>query len=393
MSEQLYVFQALLIGSVLLVLFRHQPRLIQIQVIVWTLGVTGIALRYGLFEQLNFYSNDQRYYQDVVDRLVVEQTFLSEAFSIESAKVPFTGPALILAFAGIHPALALKTVSLICLLVLSSDVLKRYGERTIAKQSQTLFLTGCGGIGIFFSMLALRETMMMLFVYRYVTGSSAVSRVISLSVVYLLRPHLAVALGVGEGVVMLWRWLRRRDSINHLEVVLFVSVSTVVGTGLYELQTRMLQGGGEFQDGFLGIAYVTRVASNFVGLQFLTVPEGTVNFSLLSLLVLRVVLSETILIPLGFSVACLLFAHNLKTHHLLALSAFATYVSVATNTDFNSFRQNIPFMPLLGFVILDMIRLRRAESRTIQSQRPVGGRSIRGGSNGSEGEIKPIRTR
>jgi len=393
MSEQLYIFQTFVVGATLLALFRGHPRLVQLQIIIWTLGVAAIAWRYGLVEQLNFYSNDQRYYETVVMRFLSERTFISDAFSIEGSKLPYTGSALVLTFAGIHPTLALKTVSLVSLLVLINGVLSKYGARTLTQQSQVLFFTGCGGIGFFFSMLALRETMMMLFVFRYATGTSTVSRLISLAVLYLLRPHLALALLVGECVITLWRWIRGRDRVGYLEIGVLVSLSTVIGASLYALQFDVLQGGNKFQEGILGVTQVTRVASNFVGLQFLTVPEGTVNFSISSLLVLRVVLSETILIPVGFTVACLLLAYRMKMHHLFILSSFTIYVSVVTNTDFNSFRQNIPFMPLLGFVILDMIRLRRGESRTIQSQRPVGGRSIRGGSTGSEGEIKPIRTR
>ena len=368
MSEQLYMLQTLLVGGVVLTLFRTHPRLIQLQIVVWTLGVTGIAWRYGLVEQLNFYSNDQRYYQDVVERLLAETTFVSEAFSLEGMKLPFTGPALILAFAGIHPALALKTISLVSLLTLTSSVLQRYGEQALIRQSRVLYLTGSGGIGVFFSMLALRETMMMLFVYRYATAMSPVSRVISLVVVYLLRPHLAVALAVGECMVTMWRWLSRRDSIGYIAMLIFTAMSVVIGASLFAAQANLLQGGDTSQDGFLGISQITRVASNFVGLQFLTVPEGTVNFSISSLLLLRIALSETILIPIGFSISCLLFAHRLRWHHLFTLSAFAIYVSVATKTDFNSFRQNIPFMPLLGIVILDIVGVQSVHSATTGRQ-------------------------
>jgi hypothetical protein len=43
------------------------------------------------------------------------------------------------------------------------------------------------------------------------------------------------------------------------------------------------------------------------------------------------------------------------------LLAFAVYVSIVTNTDFNSFRQNIPLMPLMGMVLLDFLKDRKMQ--------------------------------
>jgi len=39
---------------------------------------------------------------------------------------------------------------------------------------------------------------------------------------------------------------------------------------------------------------------------------------------------------------------------MLITTSFSIYVGLVTNTDFNSFRQNIPFMPVMGLVILAM---------------------------------------
>lgn len=392
MSELLYFLQTVLIGTSVFAVFRHHPRLVRIQIIMWTVGVAGIAWRFGLVGQLDFYSNDQQYYVAVVERLLREGTFVSEAFSFEGSRLPYTGPALILAFMGIDPALALKTISLIALLILTTDVMKKYDETDLPRQFRVLFFTGCGGIGLFFSMLALRETMMMMFVVHYTTARSPASRVLSLMLIALLRPHLAVALVIGECVTALWRWLSRREGISHVGLIGFVGLCSVIGSSLYNLQSDLVRGGDTFQRGILGVSQVTRVASNFVGLQFLTVPEGTVKFSLASLLVLRVVLSETILIPLGFTIACLILANRTKTQHLFALSAFTIYVSVVTNTDFNSFRQNIPLMPLLGFAILDMLRTRQVELS--ESARKSSGNASMGlnSSAGPKGQIEPTST-
>ncbi|MFM8958265.1 MAG: hypothetical protein ACKOJH_12785 [Actinomycetota bacterium] len=399
MSDWIYLTQTLLIAGVLLFLLRKESIFLSAQVIFWAAGVSALMWRFGtsgMFSsdnQLSFYSNDQVFYVATLQRFVNGDVPLELSWWLDIAKVPYTISGLPLVLLGIHQDLALKTVSLLCLLALSRALLKRSTETHFWGQLKVIYLTGCGLIGSFFSILALRETMMMLLVYRFATSQSAVNRVGCAFLLFLLRPHLAVAIVMAEAIIIIWEWFTRSTSARYLQVSAILAIGSTIGITLFSWRVEQLHGSRSSPFADWGIAETTRIASNFVGLQFLTNDESKLRMTVTELLLLRFVLSETILIPLGFSVACLLFAHNLKTHHLLALSAFATYVSVATNTDFNSFRQNIPFMPLLGFVILDMIRLRREETRTIQSQRPVGGRSIRGGSTGSEGEIKPIRTR
>ena len=69
-------------------------------------------------------------------------------------------------------------------------------------------------------------------------------------------------------------------------------------------------------------------------------------------LALRILLPETILIPLGFMLTLLLRPSATTTVGRTALVSLAMYVGLVTNTDFNSFRQNIPFMAVMGVVIL-----------------------------------------
>ncbi|MFM8645488.1 MAG: hypothetical protein ACKODN_09830, partial [Actinomycetota bacterium] len=111
-----------------------------------------------------------------------------------------------------------------------------------------------------------------------------------------------------------------------------------------------------------GIPQAIRIASNFVGLQFLTVRGETVEFSIASLILLRLVLNETVVIPVAFTVVCLLFSQCLNDRARFTLLAFTIYSSAVIATDFNSFRQNIPFMPLMGLVILTIFRSRNETS-------------------------------
>jgi hypothetical protein len=102
--------------------------------------------------------------------------------------------------------------------------------------------------------------------------------------------------------------------------------------------------------------------SNLVGLQFLTAQESTVPTSIASLLGYRVFLSETIAIPTIFLVVTLL-STRLSDLGRIVLWSFSIYLGLVTNTEFNSFRQNIPFMPMMGLVVLTEFERRRSSYR------------------------------
>ena len=361
MSELMYICQALLIGSLVSWLVRHDALVVRLQVVIWTLGVVSIAWQFGLSEQMKFYSNDQLWYSEIV------QSFLTLGVTWDvdvwlGAKTPYTVAALPLALTGIHPTLALKAVSLVCLLVLTRSVLDANRSRTYKDQIVTLWLTACGSIGTFFSLLALRETMMMLFVYRFANSKSLATRGVSLIALYLLRPHLAAAVFAAEVVMAGWRLMRGRLSFGAADSPSLIAVGVILGTTLFSWAVGGSSNLRSPFSGDWGIPQAIRVSSNFVGLQFLTVREETVEFSITRLLLLRLVLNETIVIPVAFTVVCLFLYRQLNDRARFTLLAFTTYSSVVIGTDFNSFRQNIPFMPLMGLVVLDVIRSRDADS-------------------------------
>ncbi len=361
MSETMYLAQVALIGGLFSWFIRHEALIIRLQVVTWTLGVTAIALRFGLGDQLDFYSNDQSFYSGKVQSFSIAGIPWDVDVWLGS-KTPYTVAALPLALAGVHPTLALKTVSLICLLMLTRSVLHTGRSTTLKNQIITLWLTASGSIGTFFSLLALRETMMMFFVHRFVTSKSLATRGVSLIALYLLRPHLAAAVFVAEVVMTAWRLVRGGLKLGAAESLTLIAFGVVLGTTLFSWGV----GGSSnlrtpFSGGW-GIPQAVRVASNFVGLQFLTVREETVEFSITRLLLLRLVLNETIVIPVAFTVVCLFFYRQLNDRARFTLLAFTIYSSVVIGTDFNSFRQNIPFMPLMGLVVLGVIRSRNADS-------------------------------
>lgn len=353
MSSQLYIAQVVLIGCGALLLLAQSSLILRLQVVIWMIGVTVLALRFGSTEQLNFYSNDQRYYVDIVSQIALLDVNLDLDWWMSYSKIPFTLPAGVLAAIGIAPSLALKTISLLCLLLLTRLILDTFRPQTLRATLLTVFFTACGGIGLFYSILALRETMMMLFATYFLVSKVPATRVIALVMLLLLRPHLAAALVVSALFVQAWESLRNHRRERTLSVAVLAVLSVVGGYLLFMFglwwQSRLVGVVGHQW----GIAAVTRAASNFVGLQFLTARSETVEFSLASLLALRILLPETILIPLGFMLALLLRPAATTTTGKAALVSLAMYIGLVTNTEFNSFRQNVPFMAVMGIVILN----------------------------------------
>lgn len=361
----MYLLQAFTVGAVMFALVRQQPFILRLQVLGWTVGVSAIMWRYGVQGQLNFYSNDQNQYASIVRILMTEAWPRTPQWWIEFSKIPFPLAAYPLALAGVHIALALKTVSLVCILALTSESLKRYEAQRLFDQIRITYITGCALIGSFFSLLALRETMMMYFVFRYVSDRSISGRVISIIILFLLRSHLAAALVLAEVVLAIWSWLSSNRSLGFGEPLALIVGGATLGTMLFSWRFASINGLDGLArlktpfSGNYGIAETLQVASNYAGLQFLTAHEAYVKMPILDLLLLRVVFSDTILIPLGFTIACLILGPGLRERHRFTLLAFSIYVSVVTNTDFNSFRQNIPFMPIMGIVVFDAINSRR----------------------------------
>jgi hypothetical protein len=329
----------------------------------WLAATLVISWRYGIDGQVNFYSNDQRSYTDAV------QSFSAVGIPMDlevwlTRRITYTFPSLPLAAIGIHPTLALKTVSLLWYLALLQRLLSDSARTGRNSQAVTLWLTACGAIGTFFSLLALRETMMMYFVYRFATDRSIGVRVISLTILFFLRQHLAAALLVAELVVSIWRWLRSRRNFGVVESPALIAIGVILGTVLYHFGSGGFSPLTPFSPDW-GISQATRISSNFVGLQFLTGRQDMVEFSLFRLLILRFVLNETLIIPTAFIAICLCASRWINDRDRVTLLAFTIYVSLVIGTDFNSFRQNIPLMPLMGLTITGFVASQRSEARRV----------------------------
>jgi hypothetical protein len=361
----MFFAQVGLVGLVLL-WFNRDNHVLQFQTLGWITITIWIVMSVGVWEQRNFYSNDQRLHAEVVDRYLAGTLNLDLDWWLGLSRAPYTVPAACLAAIGLHPLLALKTISLLSLLATSSMLSRYLKSMTNTAVVVSTYLTATGLIGVFFAALALRETMMMSLVLLFFASRSSAAKGSALLGLGLLRPHLAAAVLIGSLVGLALHKLRRDSTATPLTNFAYLGTAPILGYYVYSF-------GLQFQlrvDGIFGhtwgISPVLRIASNFVGLQFLTVRESTVEFSTTSLLLLRLLLSETIIIPLLFTTVVMLT----RRHSLLMQSvmwSFGIYVGIVTNTDFNSFRQNIPFMPVMGLVILLAWKEHRESRRSAQT--------------------------
>lgn len=363
MTITVYYAQTLLVGAVVLALFWSDGRLSRLHVGAWVVLVAALYQRFGPDEQLLFYSNDQRFYSSVVVATTEIGVPLQPSWWLSFGKPVYTLPATVLHYAGIDPALALKTVSLVSLLLLIRFVQRQLVDRGVRPTLVTAYLTALGPIAVLYSTLALRETTMMLLATIVLWGRRFDLRFWSIVALATLRPHLAAALAVGIAVAWLMRpprpeW-RVTGTVGRLVSGVFAGYLSY-GAGAAALDSGPVSG----TDHQWGIGPVIRVMSNLVGLQFLTVNEETRALSVLDLVTSRLALSETIVIPLTFTIGAIVAFRTPTRRHVAVLLAFGFYVGLVTLTDFNSFRQNIPFMPTFGMLVVLEWHVRRSANRS-----------------------------
>ena len=352
-----FVLQTVLIGVAVTAVVWSFGKIARLQVIAWVISTILIFVKYGISGQLVFYSNDQLYHESLVSRLVAREFSSSLEWWIFSARAPYVLPATLFAYAGINPVLALKMVSLASYLCLTEFTKNRLVTQRISHGPKSMYWTALGLSGGFFSVLALRETSMMLATTFFLLKPDVASRFCALFVLVMLRPHLAVALFMGWLIFNISRRLVGTwwDPIRS---TLSIGLGTLCGYSLYILGSWVYFREIDPNQHRGGLVPVSRIASNFVGLQFLTANPSTLEQSLTSLLLYRIVFSETVLIPTAFVlIACL--GTRLSNGGQILLWSFAIYVGLATSTDFNSFRQNLSFMPAMGVIVLDEWRRRQ----------------------------------
>ena len=211
----MYYLQAILLATASIFFAQRKGRLsglIAATIFIWLVGVSLIYWRYGPIGQWSFYQNDQYFHWRLVDYFIPTEFNLTFD-RLNFLRLPYAGPAFLLSQVGIDPTLALKFVSLTCALG-NFGLLERFLQNNSQTKVTTLALwMFAGPITIFFSVLALRETMMILCVTYLFLGSSHFYKSVSLLALVVLRPHLAAAIVFG----LCWSWLLRKVPIRlHL---------------------------------------------------------------------------------------------------------------------------------------------------------------------------------
>jgi len=98
-------------------------------------------------------------------------------------------------------------------------------------------------------------------------------------------------------------------------------------------------------------------------LQFLAFDDRTVNLSIVNLLSLRLIFIDSFLIPICFVITLLSQKLEFTLNRIQVFLSFTFFLGLAAQTDFNSTRQNLPFLSTMG--VLALLGLaKRGESRT-----------------------------
>jgi hypothetical protein len=329
---------------------------------IWLIGVIVIYARYK-DDQVLFYSNDQLFHRDVIEYyLTVEGIQVREIISL---RYLLTVPVYFISLLGFDAMLIIKFLQLGALLLI-------YRRSQLFMTTHMLTLRFwhlpfiAGSTLIFMSLLSLRDVLLAYFALLFVTSTDLRSKLVGLSAVLLLRPHLAVALGFGFLLSHFYSNLKFK--YRNYGLAAFALFSYVCGTIAYWIGS-VIQKGTNFDTPRTVFSQFkfSQLAANFFGLQFLGLnePGGRIVASSTSdLLLSRLVIFETILIPILFLVAVLRHPNFLSQPKVLTLQAFVFFYGVVSQTPFNSTRQNIPFMVCMGVLaVADIEHFRKIKAK------------------------------
>ena len=335
---------------------------------LWIIGVSLIYWRYGNDGQLTFYSNDQQLHVYLMGKLEWGGRPLGIRDLIDRRYL-YVGPAYLLTLAGFNAAIALKFVSFMCFLI-NAVVVTRHLATLVPKITPMYLWLATGPIVFFFSLLALRETMLLLALTTLLIGSNPSLRLLSLVTIGLLRPHLAVAVIMAIITVFLVQRIGR--SLYFVRMTLLTVGSVLVGIFLYSV-AYSIDNNDELT---LARSLIDKdkaylILSNLVGLQFLNADLVAIERSLSDLLLPRLLFAETVLVPLLFTITLFIPKDATERLKMLTVSIFSYYIGIIAGSDFTSFRQNLPFVSVMAVVIVQTFRRDEAEQPQVHNSQLV----------------------
>jgi hypothetical protein len=347
-----YYFQAIGVALAIVFVYSRNRRIDVFPLVAvgtWLIAVCAIYFKYGN-NQAYFYSNDQYVHLENI-RVYIE----NDGFNFQSIiplRYLITYPTYLLSKIGFDEILVLKTIQIVSLIGIyfkSKAILSSKGLSL--KLWHFAFIAS--PLMIFFSFFALRDLTLALFAISYIFERRIQRRAFIIALVFLLKPHLAISLLFGTFALALFRVVR--TNLNYYVAFLFLVSSYFLGTVSYSIGTYFKDG---FYPGFprelFSQAKISQLALNFSGLQFFsfvndpTFPSVTTPTYLL--LLARIVLFDTFLIPLSFIFISVFLLRYLKNESFLLINSFIFYLGLVSQTDFNSTRQNIPFLAVMGIV-------------------------------------------
>lgn len=345
-----YLFQILVLVGFCAVL-QLRSKTLDLYVIallsIWTVGVFAIFYKYGV-DQVLFYSNDQAYFKGVIEA-IPEFGVQFSLWNLGGGDYPITLPALLLTKLGFDTVLAVKFLQLVALLFIYHDgrkILNRYGINVVGWH----LIFFCGPLFLFMSMLGLRDLVIAYFVMQFFFAKAPTIRIIALLATFMFRPHLFIALIVGWVVGMIWS--------NKIPRFYYFLISALV-VGMYFFGALAYHFGGAIQNGMplttakdiFSQTKFSRLAANFLSLQFLTLGDSA-KLSFAKLLTTRLVFIDTFLIPGFFLFTLLKPSKKWSGLRLQIFASFIFFYGIISQTPYNSSRQNIPFLLVMGLACL-----------------------------------------
>jgi len=360
----LYLVQSLFLGAILVIIARRPRGFNLYQLLlafVWTFAVVVIRLRYGT-EQVTFYSNDQETQIWLVEKIIRHGLSVSPT-AIVNDRYIVSIPAWLLNKIGIDPLLGFKFLQAICLSFLfrlCSDFLER--EQIRHKLWHAVFYAG--PLFVFISTIGLRDIQIALAAAYFFLGQNRSLKAVSLFAALLLRPHLAVAMAVGALVAAyLHRYKPKR--IYFVLIALTIGAFAIGGYG-YGIGS-FLRYRNDFEPPTIFEQETWwRYFANMLGLQFLTFTDLVVKMPVNQLIALRLVFVDTFVVPLMFIFTLLNQRLKYSVLRIQVFVSFSFFLGLVAQTDFNSTRQNLPFLSTMGVLALVGI-LRRTDEVKVES--------------------------
>ena len=359
-----YSCQALLLGLALLLIARQNGKFSNysiLYVFVWTVSVIAIRIKYGV-DQVNFYSSDQQTQLEMYERLLINGLLLSPQQFVADRYLIIV-PVRIFDIFGIEPILATKFLQAVCLLLLYRVCVKFLEQNDLrVRLYHAIFFVG--PLFIFLSTLGLRDLEIALATTYFFLGQNTYLKQFSLLVLLPLRPHLAVSLAFGWLFIKIFKKFNFRRIYVALIVVTFFAF-TVGGYG-FIIGRNIRDGNAIVAPQIFDQDPWWRFFSNLVGLQFLAFDDRTVNLSVVNLLSLRLIFIDSFLIPICFVITLLSQKLEFTLNRIQVFLSFTFFLGLAAQTDFNSTRQNLPFLSTMGVLAL-LGLVKRGDNATLKS--------------------------